>query len=307
MKAGALLLAMVAFGYADVARADVQAECVSAYDQTQALRKQGNLVEARQRALACSQPTCPGVVSKDCAQWLGEIDASLPTVVFSAELDGNDTAAVRVLLDGKPITDRLDGKAVSIDPGEHSVRFEMAGADPIEQTVVIAQGQKDRSIRAAFKSKKAASSAPSPASAPVPSPPADTAMPLAEAPPDAPAGGVPAWAWVIGGVGVASAGVGVGLLVASVLGQSEITDHCGKSPAEPGYDAGQCQTLGSDNDLKQGLAGGFGGVGVVAIVVAIVGIATAPSSDPPAAASASVHATPWLRWGAGGISVGGEF
>lgn len=116
------------------ARADVKQECVAAYEKTQTLRDQGKLLDARKQAVVCSAPACPSQAIKDCVQWLAAIDASLPTVVLMA-LDpaGAETLDVRVTVDGQALAAKLDGKAVALDPGQHVLRFEMAGAEAVEQ------------------------------------------------------------------------------------------------------------------------------------------------------------------------------
>ena len=60
-----------------LARANEKQACVAAYEETQALRKQGKLRLASERVLACARNACPAFVKSDCAAWLGEIEASL--------------------------------------------------------------------------------------------------------------------------------------------------------------------------------------------------------------------------------------
>jgi hypothetical protein len=281
---------------ASTARADAKEDCNTAYDQTQSLRKSGELVAAREKAVACSLAECT-YAKKDCVQWLAEIDASMPTVVFTAEdAQGVDATAVRVSVDGKALGDRLDGKAVAVDPGEHVIRFEMAGFEPIEQKALIREGEKNRRIGVSFE--KAVSPGP-------PSPITMPSSPSGAAVEPAPSGEAPSWAWVTGGLALASAGVGVGLVVASVSGQSEINDYCGKN--KPGYGDAECQDLGSANDLKQGLGGAFLGAGLVALGVALVAIATAPPRTQRASAALSFGASVSFGPAAAGASVRGSF
>ena len=63
----------------------------------------------------------------DCAQRLDEIDRVQPTIVFEVhDGSGKDLSAVRVLLDGRPWLDRVDGAAVPLDPGAHTFTFQNA-------------------------------------------------------------------------------------------------------------------------------------------------------------------------------------
>src|SRR5690349_12545817 len=136
-----LLGASAPLAVAVAARAETKEECSALYDGTQTLREKGHLREARQRALACSTSSCGVHVRKDCTRWLAEIEASLPTIVFTAQ-DGKgaETAAVRVTVDGRLLSERLDGNAVAIDPGERTLLFELEGSEALEKRVVIRQG-----------------------------------------------------------------------------------------------------------------------------------------------------------------------
>src|SRR5437762_10726167 len=61
--------------------------------------------------------TCALPIS--CRQWLSQLDAELPTVIFYVKDDrGRDRADVRVSVDGVPLVDRLSGTPVPMDPGE---------------------------------------------------------------------------------------------------------------------------------------------------------------------------------------------
>src|SRR5204863_1856230 len=98
-----------------------------------------------------AQNACPAFVQSDCAQWLTEVQRELPTIVVVAkDKSGEDTVAVSVFLDDQALLTQLDGKAVAIDPGVHKLRFELEGAEPIAQQIVIRQGQKDRVVPVSF-------------------------------------------------------------------------------------------------------------------------------------------------------------
>ena len=60
-------------------------------------------------------------------------------------------------VDGQVVEERLDGKAVPIDPGEHVVRFETAGANPGQEAeLLVTQGEKNRKVVASFLPPKVA-------------------------------------------------------------------------------------------------------------------------------------------------------
>jgi hypothetical protein len=139
------------------ALADVKQECVDASTEGQSLRDAAKLTQARDRFVACARDACPAIVRKACADWLADVDRRIPTVVLRAKLaDGTDVLDARVSLDGAPLEHGLGGAAVPIDPGEHTVRFERDGAAPVEEHVVIVEGERDRVVTARFAGPAAA-------------------------------------------------------------------------------------------------------------------------------------------------------
>lgn len=55
-----------------------------------------------------------------------------------------------MLVDDVRVRERLDAVAIALDPGPHVLRFEMGGAHPVEQQVVLRAGEKERRIAVAF-------------------------------------------------------------------------------------------------------------------------------------------------------------
>ena len=140
----ATLVALPAF-------ADDKTECIAASEKAQQLRDEHKLTTAREQLLVCGREVCPGPVKKDCAEQLADLDKKMPSVVIRAkDKAGNDAVAVKVSSDGVPLGETLDGRAIPIDPGVHTFRFEMVGAEPIEQKVVVAEGEQNRTVMANF-------------------------------------------------------------------------------------------------------------------------------------------------------------
>jgi len=170
-------------------------ECAQAYAETQSQSKANKLRTARAQALLCAQPSCPGIISKDCRTWLEELERNLPTVVLGARgATGQDVALVHVTMDGEAFAARLDGDALPVDPGEHSFHFELDGSPAVDIKVVIRVGERNRRIDASFT--------PPPAPAPAPAP----APPEAPGPANAPLPVSPA-VFVLGGIAVVGLGV----------------------------------------------------------------------------------------------------
>jgi hypothetical protein len=208
------------------ARAD-DAACIASSERDITLRKQQKLHDAMKELVACAAPACPTEVRAECARRLTELNRALPTVVFTAsDAAGNDLSAVTVSLDGVVLVRSLDGRAVSIDPGNHTLRFEAAGQPFVEKTVVIAEGVKDRHVPVVIGARTTPELVPTPVVVPAAPPPATgpdspphPVVPTSEPSPSVErhGGGVRTAGFVIGGVGAA------GVVAASIFGALAIT------------------------------------------------------------------------------------
>jgi hypothetical protein len=139
-----------------------RARCIEAHEQSQILRRAGRLREARAELSVCSHAACPDAARVPCHRWLGEVDASTPSVVVDArDRRGRPVLDVRVEYDGTLLVQRLDGRAVPVDPGPHLFRFVTPGSPPIEQDVVILEGAKNQRLEVAFGGGEGAALAPS--------------------------------------------------------------------------------------------------------------------------------------------------
>jgi hypothetical protein len=146
--------------------------CLDASEQGQKLRDGGAYLGARQRFIACAAEQCPGEVRKTCVAWLEDLDKLVPTVVFAASAKGHDVTDVRVSVDGNVVAERIDGKPVALDPGEHRFRFERSGEQPVDESVVVRAGEKERLVSARFGPEPLPSPTSSSGAAPPPGRPA---------------------------------------------------------------------------------------------------------------------------------------
>jgi hypothetical protein len=188
MRVAALPWVLAVGLQAAVAEAHDKVTCVQASDDAQAAERAGKLRAAREKLLVCADDSCPPVLRSACAQWLVDVDRSLPTVVLAArDARGADLVTVHVSLDGQPLAERLDGRAVPVDPGAHNFRFDSDAGTHVEQSLVVREGEQNRLVVAAF---------PAPSPEPATVPPAHAVNPpeLREGP--------PVGAYLLGGVGV---------------------------------------------------------------------------------------------------------
>jgi hypothetical protein len=218
--------------------------CAAAYEQAQVLRDRGKLRSAREQLLVCVQNGCPKFIATDCTQWLSEVDANTPTVVISArDESGQEITGVRVKADGEPFLDRLDGKAVAIDPGPHVLLFERGSLPPVERQYVIHQGERNRSITVELRSENdilAGRTAPSPTAA---SAPADGHETTKRA----------RWAALLGTLGVVGLG---GFAYFGLTGRAEIEQlrsECAPTCRQSDVDSAQRKLLIGDASLGLGV------------------------------------------------------
>lgn len=130
--------------------------CIKAFDDGQRMRSDGRLRAAREKLLVCSQKECPGVLREDCAGVLREVDGATPSIVLVAsDRDGKDLADVEVTLAGRTIATRLDGRAVTVDPGRLVLEFKRPPWAPVKVEIVVAEGEKNRNVRAVLGPPKA--------------------------------------------------------------------------------------------------------------------------------------------------------
>jgi hypothetical protein len=151
MRVSAFVLAAVSFClWATAARAQDKQTCNTAYQDAQVAKDGHKYLRAREQLRICASSSCPGFITKDCTEWLKDIDPRVPSVVFTAKnAAGADVSDVKVTMDGAPLADKLDGIAVDVDPGRHTFGFE--GPDgKTEQTVVVPEGTKAQHIGVTF-------------------------------------------------------------------------------------------------------------------------------------------------------------
>lgn len=177
------------------------------------------MLAAVEQLPACMRLECPAFIRRDCATYKSEIDAAMPTFVVRARRSaGADVSAVRVVIDGRPFAESLDGLAHPLDPGQHVFRFETAGSPPVERTIVLREGEKIRAIEVVFV---------------VPEEPT-------RAQPESP--GIPTSAWVLGAIGVAALG-GFAYLGATGLDDYHALERgCGKSGSCASGDVSSART-----------------------------------------------------------------
>ncbi len=122
-------------------------ECADADTRAQVLRKANKLRDARAELMICTSQACPEMIRQDCAERLEEVTRVSPTVILEVkEGSGADLPATKVTMDGQPLLDHLDGRAVPVDVGQHTFVFMSSGHLPSTMHVLINEGDKERRV-----------------------------------------------------------------------------------------------------------------------------------------------------------------
>jgi hypothetical protein len=182
-----------------------------------------------------------------------------------------------VTMDGGPLAERLEGIALSIDPGAHAFTFETAGQSAVRRNFVIREGDKERRERIVFGVAPAVVDATVPgaapatsvaSSAPAEAPPAGASRPLSTR---------RIVALTSAGVGVVGLALGIGFGLDSKSKHDDAAKVCPDQCTDP-----HGAQLWSD-------ARSAGNVSTVAFIVGAVGIAGGAAlwlTDKPAATEA---------------------
>ncbi len=279
-RAGAILAiaAFATFGARTARADDLKQVCSAAYQEAQSARKAGRLRAASENALVCAQSGCPDFVKVDCAAWLTEIDASLPTVVFDArDTAGKETTEVRISIDGAILRERLDGKGVAFDPGEHAFRYELQGAPSIEERVLIREAEKNRRISISFTRPVA------------PAPPA----PIVDRS-ERTTGGAPTAAYVLAGTGVVAFGLFATFGILGRTERSDLEDTCHTACNPKLVSPIRAKLIAADVSL---------GVGVITAGIATYLFISAPPKThaPSSASSLELRLAPTIGGAVGGL------
>ncbi len=127
---------------------DPMMQCIASSNKGLDLRRQGKLIDARPVLAACAAATCGADISAVCQKRLAEVGAALPTIVFlPKDGAGSDITGVKVTIDGASTSQSLDGRAIALDPGSHTFKFESVGQPAVEKSFVLVEGAKDRQER----------------------------------------------------------------------------------------------------------------------------------------------------------------
>lgn len=275
-------------------------ECSAANQKSIKLRTAHKLRAALEQATECAAVSCKGAVKAACTKRVVALNKAIPTIIFVAK-DKNDESHeltdVKVSMDGEPLTDHLDGTALSVDPGQHTFTFEVTGQPSVDQSFLITEGQKDRRETVTL-------------AAPPPPPPPAVAVET-PSPTDASASGS---SRPLRTVGLVAGGVGVaGLVAGGVVGGLALGKwHTSESECESATQCSNHAQSVSDHSSATSLATVSTAlliVGGVALATGVTLFFVAPKKEGAAAPppSAFFEVSPILAPGNAGMMVKGVF
>jgi len=212
--------------------------CADAYERVQELRLEGKLLAARDKAVLCAKSSCPSAVRDGCAKWLPQLRDAVPSLVVSArDGSGTDLVDVTVYVDEAIVAKQLTGRPIEVDPGRHALRLVYAGEQPVNMSVLVVEGVKNRPIEVVIgKAPEKIDEEP---------------------PPTTEESSLPIGPFIVGAVGIAAIGVFVGL---AVVGSNEVKDMrntCAPACEQDRIDSARAKIIAGDVVL-------FSGAGLIA-------------------------------------------
>jgi hypothetical protein len=247
--------------------------CLTAPVDGQKLRRDGNLLDARDKFDLCGRKTCPDTIIQACMRWGSEVQSAIPSVVVVArDAAGGDVTDAQVSVDGQPPAPIM-ARALELNPGTHRFVFKRPGSPDVERQALVHEGEKNREVLVTFGA--------------VAQPPAR---------PPEPARPVSTLTWVLGGLG------GVALIGSGTFGamglSARSSNHCDTGCTQPQY---------NDALTKLQVADVLLGVGVVALGAATWLYLTRPTEEPQAASRLDVPFDVRFTQGGGVGVVTGRF
>jgi hypothetical protein len=226
----AALTTMLAVGRPGFAQ-DATKKCITAHADAQLRLNEGKLRAARMELSACAAARCHPSIVSECTRMLEELDRDQPSLVLSAKsTTGGDVANATASIDGAA-AERLDGRALLLDPGQHRIVIEAPGFRPSETEVVVRVGENQRQLELTL--------------APVVAPaPGAKSQPKRKRIPRS--GGLPTATYVLGGVGFLAAGVAGLFYVDGYRKDRKLRDECAPNCSDERIDQVRSRFLVGD-------------------------------------------------------------
>lgn len=187
-------------------------QCVEAHERAGMLRIEERWEEARVAMNSCASERCPLAIRTDCARWLEELSAKLPTLIVVIERDDDGEHPVRLSLDGRELQLSEPLRPIEVLPGTHRLEFTLPSYAPLSYDVSVGVGEKNKVVRVRFE-RETKTAAPPPPAAPAPLKTASTRP-------------VPTVTYLLAGGAILAAGTSGSLLAAALSRRSTARERC---------------------------------------------------------------------------------
>jgi hypothetical protein len=150
---GAAVLLFASPGRGDAPPPKDPHACMVAYKSAQEKEQAGHLREARDLLASCARGVCGHALKQQCTSRFVALDsADIPSILPAVtDETGAPRLDVQVRMDGELLASRLDGQALSVDPGMHEFSFTTEGGLSATEKVLIVQGQLDRPLTVSLR------------------------------------------------------------------------------------------------------------------------------------------------------------
>jgi hypothetical protein len=235
-----------AFAPPCLAFADEGDACVLSYENAQVAKKKHDMVGAKEEITLCEH-ACPTALAKDCEAWLPEVQAGIGKLVVSIKRrDGSKPETVRVFVD--EVETPIGDGTLEENLGQHTLRVESPAMKTASVTIAVPAGV-----------------------------PASISVVLEPLPSDQVGGpakpGLPAYPFVVGGIGLGVVAVGGGLGIAGQVDVANMRATCAKTKP-------LCSAQRVDVVRKEWIAGGvLAGIGGLTVAIAGLLLATDRPKD----------------------------
>jgi hypothetical protein len=254
----------------------------------------GLLTEARETAAEVIRFDSAGnqafvTAQQDAAQLAQQLDARIPSLVLNVSGAPSGTA-LEVTVDGELVPPAVLTLPRKVNPGEHTVLAKARGFADAQRTVNV--GEKETKYVELTLARVGAAG--------------EGGGEVVSPYPEDKGGGdggrsVPTWAWVAGGVGLASIGASIAFGVDFSDAQDEVATNCSNNFCT-GYSPEYAADLQQRWNRSLALTVVFATVGAVGLGAATYGIVTAKPKEP-----ASAMVAPWVGPDGGGVVAIGRF
>jgi hypothetical protein len=150
-----ILIALTPTGNAEARsrarRRRVPSGCTEAHKLAEEQMQKAHLIDASHSFAVCARTSCGAFLARQCKLRRAQVELDIPTIVpLVSDGNGASLVDVSVTMDGLPLLSRVDGRAVSVDPGLHELAFSDGKGQSSKQQLVVVQGQRNRQVIASL-------------------------------------------------------------------------------------------------------------------------------------------------------------